>query len=289
MPQKKTPVVTTVTAVDATTKEYLRSLAQSVYDIRVIIDIHSAEKPAYWKDLEHYYDLEKERLLVLLNSSAGIEPFIFESNVLKDDMLKGNCKTKEEIDNAQLASRKLAILLSKITSVRRSNDPRFNLTQGVEDGRLKNYLLGLIDDGEKDYSRSLIEGRKVIKATQNRDTSRFAPIEGREIKVLEILEKEGEPKYITVYINYHYLNPIYILNKKYGKALYKLAQDKFTDLDTGFLDYWNTNNRNKVYKMGGYNITKIAKQESDQIIQEDGTKIKLISQSNVTRILNSTA
>jgi len=279
---------TTATVLSPETTEYLRSLSQCAYDVKIIIDIHQAEKHLFLKILEHHYHLERRKLIKLLNNPIGITQFAFEQSFLTEYLIAGNNQTLEEKGETDLAIRNLSKLLSAINR-EREKGVNFKVSQGVEDGPLKNYLLNLTEDGgDKIYPESLIMGKDRLSGLK-KSGKKFEPIKGKEIKILEILKDEENPKYLTVFVNHHYQNPVMILNKKYGKKLYELAQAQTIDLCTGFLDYLNTNDRNRLYTTGGYNVTKLAKQESDLIIPEADIKIALITQKKVTQIKNQTA
>lgn len=279
---------TTETILSPETTEYLRSLSQCAYDVKIIIDIHQAEKHHFLKTLEHHYHLERRKLIKLLNNPIGVTHFVFEQSFLTEYLIAGNNQTPEEKGETDLAIRNLSKLLSAVNR-EREKGVNFKVSQGVEDGALKNYLLYLTEDGgEKIYPKSLIMGRERLSDLK-KSGKKFEPIKGKEIKILEILKDEENPKYLTVFVNNHYQNPVMILNKKYGKKLYELAQTQAIDLYTGFLDYLNTNDRNRLYTTGGYNVTKLAKQESDLIIPEADIKISLITQKKVTQIKNQTA
>lgn len=274
-------------------KEYLGLLAQCAYNTKIIIDIHSTKKPGYFKTLEHFYDMERKELFKLLNNSPeGIDTITFENSVIRADLLNGNGDTEEEIKNSQLASKNIASLLKKITAGRIANDPKFKLTQGVEDGLLKRHLLYLIDYCDKYFQRGLIEEYEIHPAQgKDRSRMRYAPINRPDIIILEIekIEEGARPKNLKIYINRHYRDPLFIKNGIYGKKLYELAEKQKTKLVKGFLEHYTEHDNNKLFSSGRWKKTKLLQQKNYFIIPEDDIQIRLVDPIWVTGIIRKQA
>lgn len=105
-----------------------------------------------------------------------------------------------------------------------------------------------------------------------------------EIFKIEILEKNYG---ITAYINGEYHKPLNLQKRKYWEIMYTLAEKGAVDFNKGFIDFFNTNKNNSLYKQTGYLVTKILKTEGDVIVKNI-EEIKLISQKKVTQQLKIT-
>jgi hypothetical protein len=83
---------------------------------------------------------------------------------------------------------------------------------------------------------------------------------------VELLEDESELKRITIYVNGDYDNPLEFRRSKYYALLYALARDGMVPYEKGFFDYLNSNAKNPLYKKHGFCLSKILKQEGDEIL-----------------------
>jgi len=109
----------------------------------------------------------------------------------------------------------------------------------------------------------------------------ITPVTSVEISRIDVLEDKTERKGITIYININYEKPETFSRKKNWGAMYELAKEKCIKYDKDILDYFNSNKKNPLYSRLGFKITKILKQESDEIVPN--IEIKIITQNKITR------
>lgn len=152
MPKKKKLVAENHTTEDAA--KYLQQLSQCAYNIKTIIDIHSKKTLGYDKELGRFYRLDKEKLQNILTASAGA--FEFDQMALADDLISNDYDTPEITEKIGLAKRGIMSLLDKVQMEREKVVPRYRAKTGLENGDLKDYILSLIDSGQKEYPKKLL-------------------------------------------------------------------------------------------------------------------------------------
>jgi hypothetical protein len=105
---------------------------------------------------------------------------------------------------------------------------------------------------------------------------------GGYVKSIEILKSTGR---IKIYINKNYLNELDFIRKKYWGMLYDLAENQSVDYSKGFFDYFNSNSHNPLYAKHGFVLTKILKQENNDVVPN--IEIRLITQKKITQQLKT--
>lgn len=153
------------------TAEELRKLSQCLYNIKTIISVHSAETLGYEKELEHLYRMEIKRLPPILRSQTGTNEFSFDQALLTENLLENDYNEPEEIEKIKLAKKAILSLLTKVQR-EREKDPNYIASTGLEDGFLKNYIFGLINDGKKKYSKSLLGEKEDIGNNNDENKSK---------------------------------------------------------------------------------------------------------------------
>ncbi len=98
-------------------------------------------------------------------------------------------------------------------------------------------------------------------------------------KVREIICVKSEKNNSGIIINGNYNRYLKVdLIKKCWESLFKIADQGYCEMNKEILDYFNSNENNKIYSREGYKLTKILKSTGGNIMSEDGIKIKSISQ-----------
>lgn len=233
--------------IEIETAEYLRCLSQSVYNIRLIIDIHCAPLHYFDKKLDQFYTDttitggEKEKLINLLRRPIGVRQFPFRESVLIRNLVANDCKTKRDIRYLDMAKDELLSLLIKVQDERKKSSA-YKATTGPEDGPLKDYIVSIINDKKKDYPLSLlgIKESSILKneaeniLIKNKKTIRlpnFKPTDWPKItiefldecKILIMIDKKD-----ATYADYETLGFINEKSKKPNVAwafLYNLSQN----------------------------------------------------------------
>ncbi|MCX6715618.1 MAG: hypothetical protein NT077_01215 [Candidatus Taylorbacteria bacterium] len=271
--------------------EYLREMSQCAYNIKTIIAIHSTETLGYNKELEHFYILEREKMPKLLSNPIEISAFLFNQAVLREDLLANDYDTSEEIGNIKLAKKEITLLLSKIQR-ERENIPGYEAKTGLNDCPLKNYIVSLIDDGKKEFPKSLlgvIERTTESLTSEESDTKgRHEEIRGGFIEKIEILKNYNDQGRVKIYVNGIYDNLMDFTRGKSWDLMYQMARDMGVPYDKDsrkFYNYFNFNKFNPLYsKYGGFKITKLLKIVDGYIMPDK--EIIMTTQNKITRRLN---
>jgi|GEM_PF-6776824 len=106
---------------------------------------------------------------------------------------------------------------------------------------------------------------------------------GDSIKTVEIIKNNGRVK---VYINGDCLKCLEFARKKYWGKMYELAENGSAENDKNFLDYFNSNKTNPLYKTHGFAVTQILKIEDGSIVKNI-EKIELVTQKKITQRLKT--
>ncbi len=101
------------------------------------------------------------------------------------------------------------------------------------------------------------------------------------IHTLEIQKLENEYAKLTVFINKEYEKPMTFKRGKNWSYMYSLAQNEGVYDQKDFMDYFNSNQTNPLYKRYGFEVSKILRQESGQILPN--IKIEMITKKKVTQ------
>jgi len=138
------------------------------------------------------------------------------------------------------------------------------------------------DDSETGTSRKEIYVSSGEPITSEKTVVNSKIKKGGMIKCIEILKGDGRMK---VYVNKEYRQELdFSRGGNWGK-LYEVAENGAVKFNKGFLDYFNSNQKNPLYAKHGFLKTKLLKEQDGEIVPN--VEIALITKQKLNKRLNS--
>lgn len=126
----------------------------------------------------------------------------------------------------------------------------------------------------QEYKKKLND---VIKRQNPRPNNYRKKIPDKTIKEMVCVQPKNDSSDFWIIVNANYSKPLRVSkNIKCWDLLFRIAEGEKIPFDKNFTDYFNSNDKNKIYTQTGLSLTKVFRSGGKEITA-DNVKIKIIS------------